>query len=68
MKRHDVRASRKGIKLPDELPFVAFATVQQYESRPLPLPASLLCRRYGLSPSRARLVAELAGFYVEASQ
>ena len=68
MKKHDARNSRKGILLPDDLPLFAFATVRRRDSQFLPLPAIVLARRYGLSLTRARLVAELAGFHMEAKQ
>jgi hypothetical protein len=65
MKMQNARATRKGSLLPDDLPLFAFVAVRQCESQSLPLPAIVLCRRYGLSPLRARLVAEQAGFCME---
>jgi len=64
-RKHNARSPRKGELLPgciDDLPLFAFAAVRRHEIQTLPLPASVLCRRYGLTPLRARLVAEQAGF------
>jgi hypothetical protein len=64
-RKHAARRSRNSILLPDDLPLFAFAAVQQRDGLFLPLPALVLSRRYGLSPIRARLVAEQAGFCME---
>jgi hypothetical protein len=52
---------------PSNLPLFAWVANRIQASRkPVPLAARALSRRYGLSPTRAALVAELAGFAMEA--
>lgn len=59
MKVRRVHAHRK----PSPLPLFSWA--DKIERAQLPLSARHILRRYNLSPSHARLVAELAGLQVE---
>ncbi len=59
MKIRRVHAHRKPAPLP------LFLWADKIERAQLPLSARHILRRYNLSPSHARLVAELAGLQVE---
>lgn len=51
------------------LPLFAWADSRQdnHQTVHLPRAAHVVARRFGLSPSRARIVAELAGYVMEAA-
>jgi hypothetical protein len=68
MKKHNARSPRKGRLLPDDLPLFACARVRERATESQPLAIRVLSRRYGLSPFRARLIAELMGLPEEVRQ
>lgn len=61
MKMQRARLSRKGFRSPADLPLFAFAADSPSNGQSMSFPALILSRRFGLSPQRAVLIAELAG-------
>lgn len=60
-KKHSARSPRKRILLPNDLHLFVFANVREQTAESQPTAIRFLSRRYGLSLSRARLIAELMG-------